>query len=248
MQEDLIVEQPLTATSPYEAYESAMQPYRLGFSSVLETLLAERNPRTLMLFWIYFSANGVGMTESVEDWIRRAGNRCKTLGYSELGEQLCKHAVHEADHHLMMIEDAKRLVARWNQLYTPTLEAETIRNAPFNKTVIAYQGLHEDTIHSDHPYNQIAIEYEIENLSVVYGPAILKHALEILGKDIENALSFVDEHIRVDVAHTKYNRKALSNFLMEQPETLAELVGAGKQALSAYWGFLHHCYQQALLI
>ena len=246
MQDDLIVEQPLTAS--YEAYESAMQLHRLSFSPVLETLLAEHNPRTLMLFWIYFSANGVGMTESVEDWIRRAGNRCKAMGYSELGEQLCKHAIHEADHHLMMIEDTKRLVARWNQLYTPTLEAETILNAPFNKTVIAYQDLHEDTIHSNHPYGQITIEYEIENLSVVYGPAILKHTLEILGKDIENALSFVDEHVRVDVAHTKYNRKALNSFVMEHPETLPELIRAGKLALSAYWGFLHHCYQQALLI
>lgn len=247
MQAEVLVQQS-SATAGYEAYEAGMQAYRLGFSKVLEKFLAERNHRTFMLFWIYFSANGVGMTETVESWIRRAGERCKALGYGELGEQLCKHAVHEADHHLMMIEDTKQLVARWNAQYTPRLDAETLLNAPFNESVLCYQKLHEDTIQSDHPYGQITIEYEIENLSVVYGPPLFKHTLDVLGKTIEGALSFVDEHIRVDVAHTKYNRKALNAFLTKHPEALSALLDSGKQALSAYWGFLDRCYQQALLI
>ncbi len=246
MQEDMIATLPSKAVPVYEDYEATMAPYRLTFNNVLENLLTERNPRTLMLFWIYFSANGVSMTEPVEDWIKRAGDRCKALGYIKLGEKLCEHAIHEANHHLMMIEDTKQLVILWNQRYTPLLDAKTLLNTPIHETVVTYRDLHEDTINSNHPYGQITIEYEIENLSATYGPAILKHAFEVLGEDIQNALSFVDEHARLDVGHTKYNRKALINFMKEHPEALPELVRAGKAALSAYWGFLDHCYQQAL--
>jgi len=234
-------------TSPpdvFSLYESTLKITRLKFKDRLEPIFLE-DPRTLMLFWINFCSQGVGMTEPVEEWIRRAGNKCKDLGYSKLGTELCKHAIHEANHELMMIKDTKNLISKWNQLYTPVFEVEAVLKRPYSEAVIHYQDLHESYITSEYPYCQIAIEYEIENLSATYGVNILDHAFKILGEDIKEYLSFVDDHVRIDVAHTQFNRKVISEFVATYPHTVKNLIEAGQKALKIYGDFLNHCAESA---
>ncbi len=229
-------------------YEAQMINQRENFGKRLIAFFKEKDPKTLMLFWINFSSYGVGMTEPVEDWIRRAGNKCKVLGYEILGEQLRKHAIHEANHELMMIEDTKKLISQWNMIYPSKLDAERILKRPLTDPVLRYQRLHEDYIESTEPYCQIAIEYEIENLSTNYGVDILNHTIAVLGKEIVGSLSFVEEHVRIDVAHTKYNKMAISNFMATYPNTLKALVEAGTKALEIYGDFFINCYQEAKVI
>lgn len=232
--------------SLYVKYEAAMEADRLAFAKVTAPLLAERDPQTVMFFWLTFSSNGVHMTEPVENWIRRAGNKCKILGYQELGEKLCKHAVHEADHQLMMIEDTKNLVNKWNEKYSSKLNADVLLSQKPSDIVIQYQKLHEDYIESESPYCQIAIEYEIESLSAHYLAEILNHAFAVLGEtEIKHCLSFLDDHVKIDVAHTKYNRAAISQFLEAHPKALNNLIEAGKKALRIYGGFLSYCHREA---
>lgn len=245
MQEKIAYHDLVSKNPGLKIYEDNLKIHRKQFSKVLESFFKEQDPKTLFLFWIHFSSQGVGMTEPVEDWIRRAGNKCKILGYSELGEKLCKHAIHEADHQLMMIEDTKKLIQKWNTLYTPKLELDAVLSRPYSEAVLKYQVLHEEYIESTHPYCQIAIEYEIENLSTLYGPKILEHSFEILNEDIKDCLSFVDDHVKIDAAHTEYNRKAISDFLSFAPTTLNELMNAGIRALNIYGGFLQSCFQEA---
>jgi len=59
------------------------------------------------------------MTESVEGWIRRAGGRCGELGLEHLAKALAAHAHQEANHHLLMLADARVLVERWNKARKP---------------------------------------------------------------------------------------------------------------------------------
>jgi len=245
MQGTSTIEAPLTKEVAFVTYESTLVKHRLQFQEYLIPLLSDQDTKTMLLFWIYFSSQGVGMTEPVEDWIRRAGNKCKELGYQELGEQLCKHAIHEAGHQEMMIEDTKRLIDRWNKSFDPQLEATAVlKTSPFN-AVIQYQDLHENYIKSEKAYCQIAIEYEIENLSATYGSQVLGHTVKVLGEDIKHDLSFLDDHIKIDVAHTQFNKKVISNFLTAYPETLQALINAGTQALNIYGGFLASCYKKA---
>lgn len=235
----------LKQSRAFLTYEGSLKNHRIQFSDYLEPFLSEKDPRIVMLFWIHFSYMGVGMTEPVEHWIRRAGEACKKLGFAELGTQLCKHAIHEADHHLMMIEDAKRLIVQWNALYRPTLEVEALLEKPLRECVVKYRDLHEHTITGKTPYCQIAIEYEIENLSAGYGKEIMHHTYRILGEEIKESLSFIEEHAVIDVAHTLYNQKALSNFLEAYPEAEIPLARAGAEALESYGNFLFDCYTLA---
>ncbi len=73
----------------------------------------------------------------------------------------------------------------------------------------------------------------------------MSHTLKILGEDIKESLSFLDDHIKIDVAHTQFNKKVISNFLASYPEALPQLIKAGTQALEIYGNFLAGCYQKA---
>src|SRR5262249_47495308 len=84
------------------------------------------DPTLPELFLIHFCARGVQMTEPVESWIRRAGERCRALGAERLGRALVRHARHEANHHLMMIADTHHLVASWNQRNGPQIDAAAL--------------------------------------------------------------------------------------------------------------------------
>jgi hypothetical protein len=70
-----------------ERYEAEIQAARDRLSSTLAVqkfLSPGVDPGMLEAFLISFCALGVGMTELVEDWIRRAGERCVEIGITDL--------------------------------------------------------------------------------------------------------------------------------------------------------------------
>jgi hypothetical protein len=235
--------------NPFDAYEAALQAPRDsfaaggGFARVMQPTV---DPELLELFLIHFSALGVGMTEPVDRWIRGAGERCTAIGLAELGRVLGLHAGHEAGHHELMIEDTKKLVARWNARHAAApLSADALIRQPEPASVARYRRLHEETIASDHPYGQLAIEYEIERLSVTHGAALIRHCVERLGREVVAGLSFLEEHVAVDAGHTNFNAAQLEKLLGEHPDFLPPLVDTGTAALAAYRGFLDECCAQA---
>ena len=225
-------------------YEARLDPARRHFAAdqTLETVMSpETDPALLELFLIQFCSLGVGMTEPVEGWIRRAGERCEAMGLRDLGRSLKQHAAHEAGHHLMMIEDTKKLVARWNARRSPSLDAEELLGQPLSPGVLRYRELHEDVVGGESPFGQLAIEFEIENLSVVHGARFLQHCARRLGGDVVAGLSFLEEHVALDVGHTKFNARELGKLLQAHPGFLEALAAAGSAALQAYAQFLADC-------
>ena len=57
---------------------------------------------------------------------------------------------------------------------------------------------------------QIAIEREVGFLAVYFGPRLVKQVETVLGKDVADKLSFLNEHVAVDVGHTLLNEKMLA--------------------------------------
>jgi hypothetical protein len=229
------------SSTPWDSYDRSLQPERDRLVARLTPFFEEKEPRVLGLFLIHFCSQGVGMTEPVEGWIRRAGERTRAAGFAELGTALVHHAAHEAGHHEMMIRDTHRLVAWWNDFHQPKLSAATFLERPWSLGVERYRQLHEATIAGDAPYGQIAIEYEIERVSVDCGPKLFGYVASVLGKSVMGCLSFLTEHVAIDVGHTQYNRRALSDFLIRAPHTRDALVRAGTAALDTYAGFLEDC-------
>jgi hypothetical protein len=230
-------------------YEPQVRAAREHFSNsdVVQKLVSEEtSPAILDRFLINFCALGVHMTEPVEGWIRRAGERCVEIGLGELGQSLIRHAHHEAGHHELMIADTYALVARWNDAENAALSADDILGQNASAGVVAYRELHETTIASDAPYGQLGIEYEIERLSVTVGPVLLGNIATTCGPGRIEALSFLTEHVEVDASHTVLNRRLMNGVLASRPELAVAFGQAGSAALDAYRRFLADCLDRSV--
>lgn len=215
---------------------------RITSDADLATILHEDSkPEHVLGFLIQFSALGVFMTDKVESWIARAGRRCQALGHAELGRALVIHAKHEAGHDAMMVEDLHKLVPRWNSRYQPQLDARALLDQAPTEAMHRYVAIHEDTIASELPFSQIAIEYEIEMMSTVLGPALMRACDRALGPEIVKDMSFIAEHAAIDVGHTALNEVELDKFIANYPEQAEPLARTGADALGIYLDFLGDC-------
>lgn len=229
---------------PRQRYESALASAR----RLLEEAPATRaqldpniDPALLLRFLIQFSAWGVQMTESVEHWIRRAGERCMALGLDDVGRALVSHAKHEAGHHLMLMEDTKVLVRRWNTRSAIQLDADRLQRQRATPAMQRYIELHERTIASDMPFGQVAIELEIEGMSTTLGKAFIALCRKVLGPEVLDGLSFIREHVAIDVGHTAFNTRLMDRLLTSRPECAERLAEIGSEALRTYVEFFAEC-------
>lgn len=229
-----------------ELYDPRMAEARVHFATSPGAVVlagADMDPTFLKLFLIHYSSLGVALTRPVEDWLIRSSRRCTEMGLGALGRALRSHAKAEAGHDQMMVEDTHALVAQWNASGAPALDAEGLLQRQPTAGGRMYRQLHEDTIAGSSPFAQIAIEYEIELLPVQFGPILLDQCRRVLGRDILKSLSFLREHITLDVAHSRFNALHLDRLLRAHPEHLDLLVAAGQKALEAYATFLNDCIE-----
>ena len=234
--------------SPADAYQEAMaaEHERIAAHPAVKALLDPGiEPRLLHRFLIEYCALGVQMTQPVESWIRRAGNRCKEIGLAQLGDNLVKHAVHEAGHEQLFIDDTKKLSELFAARYGDAPVARALLEQPPTPSMRRYIDLHEETIVGEAPYAQVAIELEIEGLSVSIGPTLLKQLERVLGGAVVACCSFLTEHVALDVGHTALNQRMLERLIVARPEALPALVRTGERALEAYLGFLFECLERS---
>ena len=231
-----------------EFYEPMIQDARSRYVSTnayRQLLDPGASPVFLDRFLIEFCSMGVHMTEPVERWIRAAGRRCSELGLQSLGEALDRHAEHEADHHLMMVDDTRALIAIWNGTSRARLVADELLERPPSPGCRAYIALHEETIVSFAPWGQLAIEYEIERLSITAGRALMSNVASVCGTDRIKSLSFLTDHIALDEGHTVFNRRQLNSLLAAHSDYAEDLVRSGSAALDAHAEFISDCVAAA---
>ncbi len=239
--------------SPQDLVSSRYEPRLEAARQQFENSPGYRNattpggdPDLLNLFLIRFCALGAQMTRPVGPWIARAGQRCVELGWADLGNALLRHATHEDGHDQLMVDDTRALVTRWNQERPESpLDADALLGTEPSPGVVRYCQLHEDSIAGDAPYRQLAIEYEIEGLSVRCGPVLMIAIADACGPEVVGQLTFLPDHIAVDQGHTVFNRKQLNGFLDEFPTTDDQLVDAGTEALESYGQFVDDCWRWA---
>jgi hypothetical protein len=231
-------------STAFDLYEAHLAAARERFRERSEDLgLFDRtaSPDFVELFLIHFCALGVQMTRPVEGWITRAGEACLKLDYTGLGRALLKHARHEAGHEVMMEQDAAALVRRWNARHGHRLDAAELMGLPPTPGIRNYVDLHESVIAGPEPFGQIAIEYEIERLSITIGTRLMETFVAVLGEAIADDLSFLRSHIVLDEGHTQFNAAQMQTFLDEHPNLAEPLIRTGTAALEAYGDFLEDC-------
>jgi hypothetical protein len=231
-----------------ELYEPYVLPARarISMDPVMRRLVDPAiEPALLERFFLQLNSLGVYLTEPVEGWIRRAGHRCIAQGLDSLGGELLVHSKHEANHHQLMIDDVRHLVRRWNARRRHQLLTERLLAQHPTDAMHEYRQLHEDTIASDLPMGQIAIEFEIENLSMVVGPYLMSNVARVLGRETLEGLSFLKEHVRLDVGHTALNKRMMDELLRVMPENAQALAELGARAIDIYLRFIGDCLHSA---
>ena len=229
-------------------YEAALQPARRAFGEnwALKQLLDPRiDPELLELFFVHFSAFGFRMTDPVEGWLRRASARCKEIGMVEFAKALNGHASAEAGHQLMMVEDARALSRHWNESHASKLDPDALLASPPGPGATRYIGLHEAIISGPKPYAQFALQYEIEMLPLRHGPQLIEQCNRLLSPEVSKGLSFLTEHIVVDVGHSKFNARQMERLIAERGDDVPVLIEAGSSVLAAYAEFLCDCMSAA---
>lgn len=224
-------------------YTKAIEPARQRFAAdpaVTAIFDGKLDRSTFFATLLYFNALGITMTQPVEAWIHKSGVRCEEIGMLALGRALKKSSKLESDHHLMMIADAKFLVAAWNREFPLfPLRVETILSTPATRGVDWYCAIHEEYLAGPIPYVQVSFMQEIERLADSYGTRFVDSAQRLLGDDVAEGLSFVRFHIENDVGHAALSHKLLDDVLRERPDSLSELVATGEKAIESYRLFLN---------
>lgn len=226
----------------HSVYGPAVQPFRLALAqNQVWQFLDKPDPLILELFLIQYCALGVAMTQPVEGWIRRAGERCQELGFARVGSFLLSHARQQKDQHLVLVDDTRWLVKRWNEKRARQLDAEELLTQPLTDGPLSYRALHEATISADAPYSQLAIEFEIERLSMTYGAAALPKMARVLGPKALQGLQFLERHVKEGMEQTSLNEGHLNEVLYDIPSSLTVLTETAGMALKAYGQYLVDC-------
>lgn len=202
-------------------------------------------PMLLERFLIEWMSRAAYMTEPVDGWIRRTGERCIEQGLETLGRSLITHARSEKDHHLMALDDIRSLVDHWNTHYTPTLDMEQLLTQPPTDSMREYRAVHDEIIEGPFPVGQIAIEREVGFLAVHFGPRLMRQVERVLGREVAGKLTFMAEHVTVDVGHNLLNEKMLEEAITRWPEHARTYAEAGARAMRTYIHFLGDCLRIA---
>ena len=232
----------------YQPHVAAIRERILGDEKIARLLAEPVSEAQMLGFLLHFSALGVQMVEPVESWIRRAGAACIDRGFDELGAGLLEAAEGEAGHDAMMHADLRVLVSRWRESYLPPVDAASLLATPRTEAIRRYAEVHEETIAGEHPYAQIGIEFEIESMSLVLGPPLIAACKRAVDADIISAMSFVREHVELDLEHTSEDIAKLEAFLVANPGTGPTIAATGARALAAYLDFFTDCIDRGFAL
>lgn len=233
--------------SEIDEYEAELKDSRQRFmndQAISPLFTGECDDRLFARWMLRYNAHGIHMTHDVERWISSAGERCGELGMDQLGKALKAHSRAEAGHDRMMVADTHAIANWWRERYGDPVDADGLLARPPLASASFYAKFHEQVISGPTPFAQLAIEYEIERLSITIGPVLMAGCERVFGPDA-SCYSFLAEHVELDAGHTAFNRRQLDGVLTAHPDGLNTMIETGRAALASYAAFMAECLDLA---
>jgi len=231
-----------------ELYEPYVLPARARLSTdgVMRRLGdASLEPHVLERFFLQYHALGVYMTEPLDGWVRREGQRCLLQGLDSLGKGLLAHARQEAQQHVMMTDDLRLLVRRWNLRRPSPLHSERLLAQFPTDAMRDWRLLVEDTLTGEQPGAQIALAYEVGHFIQSVGPVLLAHVARGLGREAIDGLTYLKENAQPATGRAITQARMMEELLRTMPENAQVLAELGAEVINIHLRFLEDCLQSA---
>ncbi len=229
----------------YEARVASVREYLKNCEVTRRLCDPELDPDVFLRWLIEFASYGVQNTRPVERWMTSAGDHMIAQGFEEVGATFKSHGKHEGGHDEMMVADTHRLVARWNARHGDNLDPEALIGRAPTPGVRRYVELHEDLAAGEGPWRNLAIAREIEGVATAIGPRIVEQCRRVLGDEGLADVTFIVDHVELDVGHTAQDDRLIARLLEQRPELVDEMAERGEAALRAYVDFLGECFVEA---
>lgn len=231
-----------------ELYEPYVLPARarLSTDAVMRRLSdAALEPHVLERFFLQFHALGVYMTDPLEGWVRREGQRCLMQGLDALGKGLLAQARHEAQQHVMLADDTRLLARRWNLRRPHAVDAERLLTQYPTDAMRDWRLLVEDVLTGEPPGAQIALAYEVGQFHQTVGPLLLAQVTRAFGREATDGLTFLKEHAQSGNGRALTQARMMEELLRTMPENAQVLAQQGGEVTRVYLRFLEDCLQSA---
>ncbi len=226
-------------------YEQQLTDARVKFAHSINALTTQSTPQDLAFFLLNYCALGATMNKPIESWIKKASKHCQKLNYLELANYLQQHAQQSTHHQALLRHDTQALTHWLNKKYQLNLDSQHYLKQKATTGIKQYQKLREQHAKGATPYCQLAIDYEVERLSIVHGFTLVKLCACKLGLPILKNLSFIRENVKREAGEHQASQQQMQKFLKANPQKLMPLVEAAKTALDAYHYYLQDCLIKA---
>lgn len=230
-----------------KVYDEQLEESRKAFleSEVIKTMLDPAiDAKFAELFVLQWTALNARFVSKTADYLLTAGNNSCQMGLKGVGEYLIKHSAEETGHEDWAVSDTIKLIKNWNRRYRDhRLSSFELINQQTSSAVERYHQLHKDIIfEKGAPFAELAIGLEIERITRVFGPLMLKQCFRKMGVRVLWEMSFLVEHIRFDFGHVVHDEEILGQFMLDHPQHREAVIQTGREALSVYEEFLVDCF------
>jgi hypothetical protein len=229
----------------YEPRVHSARTALLNDQVLSEILSPNVSPHLLECFLVEWLARVPYMTTPAATFLSRAGQRCTDRGMKRIGPALLEFARREAAESQPDVKNLRAVVRALNARSGANVDAAALLAQRPTVTMRAYRILHEEVLAGDMCYGEIAIAYEMERASSLFGLALLLTVQRVLGPNASLRLSGLRKRAPQSVERTTFLERALAELLMQVPEATEPLAEIGAGALDIYRHFLRECVEQA---
>jgi hypothetical protein len=229
-------------------YESRVAGARAAIENdhVLSEILSPGvSPLVLECFLIEWLSRTPYMLDPSTDWIRRAGEQCLARDMKRVGAALVEFARRETIEPRSDTKNLRAVVRALNAQNGVHFDSEALLRQPPTVTMRAYRLLHEEVLGTDLAAGEVAISYEIERASSVFGLALLLAVQRGLGPEAALRLSGLRKRAPHGVERTAFFGRALAEVVDRLPEATDQLAEIGAGVLDIYRHFLRDCAEAA---
>ena len=228
-----------------QQYQNLLVEPRVEFANLVNRLMSRSQLNTLEFFLLHHCVLGRLMTEQIGDWLNAAVNKSDALGYGELSRSLAEYRDIGFKRHELLGKDLPLLLQWINRRHQIELVSSYFHKKSVSEGVKKFLKLHEQVLKGKQPYRELAIQYEMERITMVHGYTLIQWCKLRFGKSVLRNLSAFRYQIKNNQQRTIILEQIQKQFIKKHPEVVDDMIEASVATLECYARYLVDCFDLA---